>query len=232
MHSISLRLLLLCTWCALSLPAQARTIEWGSTTSGNLFTSTGSILDSSFSFELGTFGTGFTPTQANMTDWLTNWKPFDRAYEGTGYNSSIPYVDSSAALQLDGTSSSLTIGSSPTFSAGEQAYIWVYNTQSYGTGLEWALITGTSSGPGASDTAWFMPSPADQTSLPLNWRFDTAATPVFGGLNNLPGPGDTSSTPPIYELQTHTVAAIPEPSGSLLIAAAGLLIQIRRRRPR
>ena len=224
----------LITLGALSLltpPLEARTIEWGSTVGGSLITSTGADLGPDFSFELGTFGTGFTPTELNMSDWLANWKPFDRAYEGTGYESVVPFVDSSAALQMNGTSSSLTVSSYPVFASGERAYIWVYNTQTYGAGLEWALVTGRSTGP-ASDTAWFMPSPSDQTGLPLNWRFDTAASPVFGGLNSVSGPGDYTAAPPTYELQTHTIASIPEPGSALLLATLGIMVRLRLRRRR
>lgn len=57
--------------------SSATTINWGTyiSPSSYLFDSTGANLNDDYVFELGTFGS-FTPTQANMSTWLANWKVF------------------------------------------------------------------------------------------------------------------------------------------------------------
>lgn len=222
-----LRILLTLLLCLGAVRAQASTIAWGSSIGDQLFTSTGAPLDSSFAFELGTFTTGFTPTELNKTDWAANWKVFDRAQVGDGWDPGIPNLTSEVQFNADGTSNSAYASSSTTFSAGEQAYIWAFNDKSGLEGSEWALITGSSSG-GASDTTWKLPVPGgDQATPALQWRLDNASAIVLGGLNDTRGPGDFTSEPPAYELQT---SAIPEPGSGLLIATTGLLVSFKRRR--
>ena len=110
----------------------AHTINWGNSVGSSLYSSTGSALDDSYTFELGSFGS-FVPTEFNMTEWLSNWKVFDRAAApaGSGWNSGAGYFTSSSTLLGNGTSSEAVTWSLPgyTFGAGEQGYIWVYNTQ-------------------------------------------------------------------------------------------------------
>lgn len=208
----------------------ARTVDWGGAVGDSLFTSAGSIFDDSMIFELGSFGTSFTPTDLNMDQWLTNWKVFDRATAGNGWNSTDQFIASSANLTTSGTSSESPPLPSFTFAQGEQGYIWAYKTdQTYAPGLEWALITNNGSD-GISTNDWLFPAHSDQTGLPLQWRFSTASTPIFGALNNVQGAGSFSTDPVGEQLQTHTVAAVPEPGGALLIAAAGLMVRLRRRR--
>jgi len=220
---------------ALSLPkggVQAATINWGSAVLSSLYDSTGALLDDSFTFELGTFGS-FVPTELNIYQWQANWKPLDRAEapaSGGGWNSSMGYFTSSVTLQSDGTSSEATTWSLPafTFSAGELAYIWTYNIQTLvPNSTEWALFTNAFDGNSADD--WLLPSPSNQTNLPWDWRLANATFTPFGAIDDTQGPGDYSNDPGILDLQTHTTP-VPEPASALLIALAGMLSFMRRSR--
>jgi hypothetical protein len=104
----------------LVLPASARTISWFNA-EGDVLSNAGgsSTLDASFTFEIGTFGT-FIPTDLNLDQWAANWKVFDRAVSGDGWNGTTDYYTSSAEFLSSGQSSSGI--SSATFTAGETAY--------------------------------------------------------------------------------------------------------------
>ena len=209
--------------------AAATTINWGTYLGPTtlLYDSTGAALDDDYYFELGSFGT-FIPTEANMTEWLTNWKPFDRAYAPAagGWISSSGTVAAGAVLEPDFTTDNTALSQTNTFAVGEQAYIWVYNGLTIDALTEWALVTNNSLDGNALDD-WTMPAHADQTGLPLDWRLSNATQVPFGGLNDVEGPGDYSVTPPSFELQTH---AVPEPASALLLGIAGLLSLRRRQR--
>ncbi|MBX7207514.1 MAG: PEP-CTERM sorting domain-containing protein [Verrucomicrobiaceae bacterium] len=209
---------------ATSLPA--RTIDWGSAVGDTIVTSTGIPLDDTFIFELGTFG-AFVPTEFNLDQWAANWKVFDRAIApaANGWDSALGFVDSSATLQTNGTSSKSPPLPGFTFAQGEQAYIWAYNGLTIDSLTEWALITNNSLDGNALDD-WTMPAHADQTAQPLDWRLSTAGSVPFGGLNDVEGPGSYTVDPGTFALQTHTV---PEPGTALLIGLGGLAFQVRRR---
>lgn len=208
----------------------AHTINWGNSVGSSLYSSTGSALDDSYTFELGSFGT-FVPTEFNMTEWLSNWKVFDRAAApaGSGWNSGAGYFTSSSTLLGNGTSSEAVTWSLPgyTFGAGEQGYIWVYNTQTLTpNSSEWSLYTNGFDGNAAND--WLFPTPSDQTGLPLDWRLDGATFSPFGAINSTQGPGDYSVDPGTLNLQTHTTT-VPEPGSALLVVlSAGALLWRRR----
>lgn len=211
---------------------QAVTINWGNDVLSSLHDSSGALLEDSFTFELGTFGV-FIPTEFNMSEWEANWRPLDRAQApvGGGWNSAMGYFTSSTTLQSDGTSSEAATWSFPalTFSAGELAYIWTYNTQTLVPNLsEWALFTNGFDG-NATDH-WLLPSPTSQTNLPWDWRLTDATFTPFGAINDTQGPGDYSNDPGVFDLQTHTTP-VPEPASALLIALAGML-RLRRRHRR
>ena len=186
------------------------------------YTSSGVLLDDTFSFELGTFANGFTPDASNLDQWRSNWKLFDKAVAGDGWNSGAGFLSSSATLNANGTSTSSYASLGTTFSQNEQAYVWIYNNLDVHEGSEWALVTGTTPG---IDSNWQMPAPSDQTTGDLQWRFDNADTRVLGGLNDIRGPGTYTNEPPAYQLQT---SAIPEPSSALLLTSLALLTRRRR----
>jgi hypothetical protein len=233
-HFLPLLALLLSAWLTSTpSPASAQTIYWGSATNDFLFDSTGSPLDSSYSFALGTFGS-FTPDDTNMDQWLTNWKVLDlvTAPAASGWDPAQGFFSSSFTFLSDGTSSrGPDLGTGFVFSPGEQAYIWAYNSQTMNIGTEWALITNNTSDGSAADD-WLIPALPDPCNCisgadSLEWRLSTASQPDFGGLNDQYGPGNVTNTPPTYSLQT---AILPEPGTSLLVLTAATLLLPRRRR--
>ena len=178
----------------------------------NMVDSTGNALDSSFAFEMGTFGNGFVPTSANLDQWAANWKLLDRADTVNGKwdpSGAVfdPYFDSSFTFSSTGEVSGLA-GSS-LFVSGEQAYIWAMSNN------EWALVTDLSPGASRNDI-WQLPNPADISDFPLSWELQTADTAVFGSVND-----------GTYRLQTQVV---PEPSTTLLVLLIGGLAQLTRYR--
>ncbi len=219
--------------------AAATTINWGTYLGPTtlLYDSTGAALDDDYFFELGSFGT-FIPTEANMTEWLTNWKPFDRAYAPAagGWISSSGTVAAGAVLEPDFTTDNTALSQTNTFAVGEQAYIWVYQdtvgnpspTPTYGPGMEWALVTNNATDGNVTDD-WLFVAPSGHSGTTLDWRIEDATAKPFGGVNNGQGPGSYTNLPADFVLQTATLAAIPEP-GSALLLSLGTLACLRRRR--
>jgi hypothetical protein len=230
------------------------TITWSVDSPGSMFYSTGAYTDANLTIDLGTFGS-FTPTVANMDQWASNWKPFDRASATTvpqTYNPTFLSFSSQATVTSTNQSSSANIApiapSNPTFAAGEQAYMWVYNTQTYGAGLEWALVTNNNSDGNSLDN-WVIPAYAEHPNQ-YYWYLNVSpsnitagnsygTSVVFGGITNNRGPGsytgdpvdDDPDTPGTqYGVQTATLAAVPEPGSAMLVASVGLLGLLRRRR--
>ncbi|MDB6120910.1 MAG: hypothetical protein JWO08_4691, partial [Verrucomicrobiaceae bacterium] len=128
-----------------AVSSHARSINWGSAVDDTLLYSAGGSLGDDVVFQLGSFGTGFTPDASNMSQWLPNWKVFDQAAApaSSGWNSAEGLFSSTATLNSDGTSTYL---SPYTFAEGEQAYIWAFKVdQTLANGGEWALVTNDSS---------------------------------------------------------------------------------------
>jgi hypothetical protein len=212
----------------ISASSRADTINWGDSVGDTLLFSAGATLDDSVVFQLGTFGS-FVPTATNMNQWAANWHVFDQASApaSSGWNSAEGLFSSTATVQSDGTSSS---GLSPySFQQGEQAYIWAFSPdQSLVNGGEWALVTNDAATDANAADNWLMPSHADQTVQPLDWRIDTATDVIFGGVNSTQGPGDHNSNPVSFDLQLHAI--VPEPGSALLLGIAAMTFQLRRRR--
>ena len=196
--------------------AQGRSINWGDGFLGTDLTSTLTPIDSSFAFELGTFGS-FIPDAENVLNWRMNWKILDTA----DYNDSLKNFSSTLVLEYHAPSAGepayLTSTENPAvhFAEGEQVYIWIYNDLAQSTGTEWALFTNA--------PAWTLPSgpPSGQPDLPANWYVPDANTTPAG--NHTPVAG-------IDSFQTSSFAAIPEPGCALLLVSAfGLTLQFRRR---
>jgi hypothetical protein len=197
-------------------------VGWGSSPFDTqfLYSSTGSLLDDSFVFELGTFGS-FVPTSSNIDQWQANWNLLDRAEAPavSGWNSGAQYFTSSFTFETDGTVSGLS-GSS-IFTTGQQAYLWVQS------GEEWALVTDNTVGSTANDI-WQLPNPGDDLAQPLTWSLNTATTAIIGGVNGTQSTTGTHAFDPAnntLRLQTHVV---PEPGTALLILVAGCLARLRR----
>ncbi len=209
------------------LPAslsQASTISWGSDFSSSpipeLLDSSGTPLDASYSFEIGSFGS-FIPDLGNIADWQANWKVFDRSYDPTpadsgdgdpfGWNPGLFFVGVETH-NAGGGSDSPDANPSDVFGVGEVAYLWAYNSKSIGPGSEWALVMNSSNSP----TSWQFAAPTDPDS---DWSLAAADTAIIGSVN-------PSS---VLALQTAPVP-VPEPGSALLLFAAAATHLIRRAR--
>ncbi len=207
--------------------SSARTVAWYSAVGDSFLTAGSADWDASLSFSLGAFSSGFTPTDANMSLWQSNWMTFDTAtFANGGWSSTPPFPNFtssdetiSAGVNLvrangdpagAGTTNLFGIDGSP---LDQPVFIWAYNSQAFNPANEWALITNASWGFPASDLG--NPNSVD---FALS---DPGTTAVFGNFNQQTVGPDVNST-----LQTQVV---PEPGTALLIAVAGILLRLKRR---
>lgn len=225
------RILCLSLALAWTQGAQASTVFWGSNFNDNLFNSAGDILDETYSFEIGTFTGGFTPTYQNVDQWEANWHVIDRVFapDSNGWNP-LPIPDgqffvATVDLNPDGTSSSSDANPGDTFTMGDTVYLWAYNSKSIVPSSEWALVTdGSPVGDQADD--WIVPDPSN-TGGSFVWQLTDANTAIIGGANGVQGPGTYSTTPGVFSLQT---AVVPEPGSALLLLVAAAAHLTRRTR--
>jgi hypothetical protein len=215
--------------------AQASTITWGTDPDSLLFQTSGLVMDNTFTFELGTFGTTFVPTATNYNDWLANWKRLDRAtggpfgnggfVSGNGTVSGITGVGDGADSfdHTDNITTSPFGDSSATFAAGERAYVFAYNNLNPIPGTQWALL---------SNPAWLMPQSNSHNSNTIDWNINTQGIATLGGTQSNYNAGLRSANPGVFDLQTATfpTAPVPEPGSALLIGSIGMLGLLRRRR--
>ena len=195
-------ILILFALTATSIPAA--TIQWGGEVWGDDFQSDGvTRLDDSFTFELGTFATGFEPTFANYDDWATNWESLDSVQysaQNMYFTGEVEFIDTdpvAADVQFNGQ----------TFAPGDRAYIWGYNAQTSAVNTEATLISDAST--------WVLPDPStSQTTTPLSLRVSNATTPTVGDLpEGEDGEGGYTNPPGEFDLQT---ASVPEPRSAVL----------------
>ena len=219
--------LLLAVWLALVSGSQASLIFWGSSYNDTLVNSSGGDLDAGFTFELGIFQPGFTPTLGNMEQWADHWIIFDLASDGAGWGPNDHEVNTSVShTELSGSNSPDAFPNS-VFPQDDRVYLWVYNTKVITpNSTEWALAYDLPSDVTDVYQDWAFPDPAD-TGGSMDWQFADLDVPVFGGVNSIQGDGDYSSSPALFTIQTHVV---PEPGAALLVGLAGSLLQMRRRR--
>lgn len=204
--------------------ATASTVFWGSAFNDNLFDSTGQPLDTTYSFEIGSFG-AFVPTYQNVDQWAANWKVFDRAFDpdANGWNAVEQFFVGTVDHNIAGGSDSPDANPGDFFAQGEIAYLWAYNSKSIVPGSEWALVTdGVATGDSGDD--WIFPDPSN-TLGSFNWQLSDANSAIIGGANGVQGPGSYSATPGLFSLQT---AVVPEPGSALLLLAAAATHVIRR----
>jgi hypothetical protein len=208
----------------MALPAAARTISWFNAEGDVLAAADGSsTLDASFTFEIGTFGNSFIPTDQNLHEWSTYWKVFDRAVTGDGYNPTTDYFTSNATLQSNGQSSA-GFGTS-TFATDEVAYLWVYNSLNLLPSSEWALVRDSSND---STSAWAMPVSDVGNPSSLDWDLFNADSSVFGQVNGFMGGGIyTPISEPLGVAWLQT-AAVPEPSSAMFLILTATLAMRRR----
>lgn len=221
----SLRLLLILVLCAVTAPAA--TVSLSSGFGDTLLDTNGVELDSTFSFELGTFGNSFIPTGSNTGLWEANWKPFAIAFApgANGWNPDFDFFNADAEFQP--LSPGNTVGTSDaglsgdTFTTGEQLFLWVYDSKILAPTIEWALVT---------SATWLLPNPNDLSPGVGDFALSTANEAIVGGVNNLYGEGTINNIPGgAFSLQT-ALAPVPEPSGVLLllITSGGMLLRRRR----
>jgi hypothetical protein len=216
--------------------ASASTIFWGSLgTNDTLVDSAGNVLDSSYRFEIGTFVSGFEPDKEHFSTWEANWNIFDAAIAGDGWLDPDVEVSRSVDHTASGNSTSSYASGppgqpgAPVFTQGERVYLWVFNTKTLGPTTEWALAYDRTD-PGAPANTWnpwVVPDPSLQSGESADFQFRDLDVPVWGGVNNVDGPGERSVAPPTFTLQTQV---IPEPGSLLLGSLAGLMMIFRRRR--
>ncbi|MBE7493781.1 MAG: hypothetical protein HS117_02430 [Verrucomicrobiaceae bacterium] len=200
--------------------SHARTVSWRSDIFDTLLDSSGAMLDDTFTFELGAFDTGFTPTALNFDQWSLHWHAFGRAtYEsinGNGWEPSLQYFTKDTTVLAGQFSSESPPLASHAFTAGTDAWLWVYDTQAVTPASEWALVRGST---------WTFPASDLLNLTPVTWELNSADISLWGGANDLRGAGEFSSLPLTFDLQT---AVVPEPAGALLVVAALCLSRRRR----
>ena len=205
---------------------QGATLHWGTLPNDSLLDSEGNALTSNFTFELGTFGSGFVPTEFNIYDWQANWIVFDAAVAGTGWNPAVQEVVRSANHTAGGGSDSAFADPGAVFDQGAVAYLWVYNTKDFSGALpEWALLEDVDNGPNLFGS-WEFPDPSEQSGESYDLQTRDLDSPIVGGVNSARGAGVFTVEPAVFTIQT---AVVPEP-GSGVLLAVGALWTLRRRR--
>ncbi|HEY1081563.1 MAG TPA: PEP-CTERM sorting domain-containing protein [Prosthecobacter sp.] len=243
--SILKHLLALISLTAVVVPHHASGAEiiWGNIFEDTLLNSSASVdnpnplssqqLDTTFSFEIGTFG-GFIPTYANIDQWAANWKLFDGAYVSNG-GWDAPNQNFAGADHLDtnGNSTSPFADPSDVFAQGERIYLWVYNSKDIVPTSEWALVTDATV-LGNVGAPWVMPDPADTGGF-YELFLSEADEAIIGGVNGVRGPGDyTYANPPNVSNPNTTngftiqTAVVPEPGSVLLLFTAAAAFLTRR----
>jgi hypothetical protein len=155
-----------------------------------------------FSLELGTFNSGFTPTSANLDDWLSNWNS-----DSTGY------VDTAAPEWQ----ASLVFGNNSFFPVGAQLYLWAYDVRTPAGAGQWALFT--------EFTAPWMVPVADPLALdPVQLSFSNDTVAILGELEFARSGASTAAAV--------AISAVPEPSTYGGMSLALLLAAMAWRRSR
>lgn len=157
----SLAVVILSVFLGAVAPASAAQVNWGSERLATNLTSgpVEGAMDASFTFELGAFDPGFTPTAENRNQWVSRW----HSAASAGYHETFRFF----------TGSVLVDGSIPAFSPSNRAYIWGFNARDAGQTVEWVLIT---------NPTWTWPS-SSGISTPVEWCVIDATTAVVGQIN-------------------------------------------------
>ena len=213
-------------------------IEWGTNENDELYDSYGTKLDSTYSWELGTWADGFTPTGDNVEAWKDNWITFDLATDANGkFNPSNGIFGNEELFMLPDGSSSEYPGQYDF--RGKDAYIWGYNSKTYQTGLEWLVFRRDTHLEDKYD--WVFPDFPDDDPPQLELEWDVASltvtdVPLWGNQDGVIGLGWASNPksgpvdPEVSMLQLYT---IPEPgtyvAGALLVLLAAFHMWRTRR---
>lgn len=186
--------------------------------------SDGSPMDTSFTFELGAFEDGFTPTSSNTDSWLANWIAAPNSDSNASGGSSAPYtqvaIGPSTTNRFDGTTR--LDGNPPNFTDTDQAFIWGFDDRGEGGGTgagEWILLT---------NPGWLYPNdPGPGVNFGPDFLVsDQGTTAVLGEVN--PDWADLGDDP--HMVTESVLLPVPEPSSALLLMAGCAIICGRRRR--
>ena len=204
-------------------------INWGSQDFSQIVDQQGNTLaQGNFTFALGAFEIGFTPTEENRYEWAANFVTFDIAdYNESGgvfageYSLYDNTYTSLSGITIDSTGSNFEA-----LGISRDAYIWVYNDLNPEPGSEWFVARAD----------WAFPTITGDccsNDPPLEWSMsdlDGGDIPLWGNQFNAEGNGVREIQDTNADLQTYTF--IPEPSTALLVALSGMLGVMRRtRRP-
>lgn len=196
-------------------------INFSSTPFGTNLQSDGSAMDTSFTFELGTFTGGFVPTAVNTDQWAANWTPVVDSGGTTVPEAITSYGTTPSAFgDFDGFASEVTLDhNNAPFDIGSQGYVWGYDTLA-GDG-EWILLTNTDPG-----DEWTF---GDTSGIAFSesWSVGSAGEAIIGAINFTGGGGADIA------MQTGDVSlppAVPEPSTTVVLTATALAFALRRRR--
>jgi len=163
--------------------------------------STGTVLDTSYTFALGSFGS-FTPSSSNVGDWASNFTVLGSTTWDTGFT------------QYSGTGN-LTNNNSP-FTTSNQGFVWGYNTQTIGASTEWILLTNTN---------WTFPTVG--SSPTVNWTSNDAGT--YAALGTLNNPDGASADPYLQTANLSAVPEPSTYALVAGVACLGYMMARRRR---
>lgn len=222
-----------------NLCSQTQNIDWGSNffPGGNLIDSDGNALvlgdgsytDGGYTFEIGVFDGAFVPDATNTDDWVANWKVFDAIIPSDSDPSdsvSSTFFAGRDVITFERHSESADpiVDNNYEFLEGEQAYVFVRNSNDTDSDSEWLLYT---------NSTWTFPFVAPESHDPSGnelWVVEDADEAVWGGINAgaTTGDGEHAHKGTDYLIQTFTF--VPEPStfGLLLVGSLGLLRRGRR----
>jgi hypothetical protein len=200
----------------------AATINFVSDTAATNLQSDGvSMMNATYSFQLGTFANGFVPTAANTDLWTANWEVVPLidsigdpiAGNETSYNQDEVFPGSGIFYNNFQGKGQLATNDSP-FQTSSTGYIWGYTDKegANGSTAEWILITNSS---------WVFPE-ANPAGPPINaiWGVgDAGTTAVLGQVNTVDA-----------HMESASVTLVPEPSAALLAGLSLSLFALRRRR--
>jgi hypothetical protein len=93
-----------------------------------------------YTFEVGVFNSGFTPTSGNVSSWSTSWTI---ATDNVSNFGTTTWINDNGATYFQATGAYLNNSSPFTTSPATQLYVWGYNTKTIGSGTEWILLGNT-----------------------------------------------------------------------------------------